>query len=256
MSATPRLFVKADLMMDGPVALDTEQGNYLFRVLRLEQGAPVRVFNGRHGEWRAVIEQKLGGKTGLLRVTDFLRAQGDLPDLHLLFAPLKKTRTDFVVEKATELGVTVIQPVITERTQTHRVNVSRLNKVALEAAEQTERLTTPQVLDPQPLFQSLQSWPKIRALYFADEAGSDDHKPWGGENGRATTFPKVLEGKTPGPSAILIGPEGGFSESERTLLREQEFVTPVGLGPRILRAETAAVAALTIWQSRLGDWQQ
>lgn len=254
MSATPRLFVPTDLMAEGPVALDDAQARYLFKVLRLGVGDTVRLFNGRDGEWRAIIEDMMGKSTGLLRVKSRLREQGLLYDLHLLFAPLKKARTDFLVEKATELGVEVLEPVITEFTQTKTVRVDRLAKLALEAAEQTERMNTPRVMAAQDLVTALSQIGSGRTLYFCDERGDDPDADWGGEENKARPMADVLREASPGSASILIGPEGGFSPRERDLLRKSEGVVPVSLGPRILRAETAAVAALTLYQAIRGDW--
>lgn len=255
MSNTPRLFVPTDLVEGGPVALDEAQSKYLFRVMRLEVGHEVRLFNGRHGEWMASVKEILGKSAGILRVERQLRVQSGLTDLYLMFAPLKKTRTDFVVEKATELGVEVIMPVLTDHTQSERVRPDRLNRLAQEAAEQTERLNTPRVLDAKPLLIALQEMTDQRLIYFCDERGDDQTAVWGGEQNRARPMVDVLREEPVGSAAILIGPEGGFSPSERDILRKLENVRPVSLGPRILRAETAAVAALTLYQALCGDWR-
>lgn len=255
MSFIPRLFVQSDLVRDGYAALDEMQGKYLTRVLRLGEGQPVRVFNGRDGEWDAVIDT-VEGRAVLLKMKDVRRTQLATPDLILLFAPLKKTRTDFVVEKATELGVSVIQPVMTERTQAARVRADRLQKIALEAAEQTERLDLPVVHEAQDLPAAIKTLPEACPLYFCDEAGDDPESQWGGETGRAPLMLDVLKANPSLRGAILIGPEGGFSPTERERLRGLANVHPVSLGPRILRAETAAISALTLWQSVLGDWRE
>ncbi|MEO0982186.1 MAG: 16S rRNA (uracil(1498)-N(3))-methyltransferase [Pseudomonadota bacterium] len=254
MSATPRLYVKSDLSAKSYAALSADQEKYLTRVLRLKAGDEVRVFNGRDGEWLAIIDEVIG-KTVLLKAERLLKPFSASEDLWLLFAPLKKTRTDFVVEKAAELGVSVIRPVMTERTQASRVNTDRLQATAMEAAEQTERQDLPVVEEPAGLDAVLAGWNPARTLIFADEAGDDEEADWGGEHGRAEPMLDVLKTLKPGPAAILIGPEGGFSPEERKMLRSLEFVTPVSLGPRILRAETAAVSALTLWQAALGDWR-
>lgn len=255
MSNIPRLFVPTDLVEGGPVALDDAQSKYLFRVMRLGVGDQVRVFNGRHGEWMASISEVMGKSAGLLRVDEQLRMQNKLTDLYLLFAPLKKTRTDFVVEKATELGVEIMQPVITEYTQSEKVRADRLNRIALEAAEQTERLNTPRVLEPVSLIKAIQDLQDQRRVYFCDERGDDGSRPWGGEENRGEPMVDVLRREDTGSAAILIGPEGGFSPQEREILRGMENVIPVSLGPRILRAETAAIAALTLYQAMCGDWR-
>jgi 16S rRNA (uracil1498-N3)-methyltransferase len=184
-----------------------------------------------------------------------VREQATPPDLWLLFAPLKKTRTDFVVEKAVELGVREIRPVLTERCEAQAVRTDRLQRIAIEAAEQTERLDVPPVREARRLDLALKDWDPARLLYFCDEAGDEGDRPWGGEAGRAAPMADVLKAAPAPAGAILIGPEGGFSPAERTMLRKLDFVRPVGLGPRILRAETAAAAALAIWQAVLGDWR-
>lgn len=253
MSSIPRLFVHSDLSREGYAALDEAQGKYLTRVLRLGVGAPVRVFNGRDGEWDAVIDT-VEGRSVLLKMKAERRGQESTPDLILLFAPLKKARTDYVVEKATELGVSLIQPVMTEYTQSARVRADRLQKIALEAAEQTERLDLPVVHEAAYLSAALDALEADCPVFYCDEAGDDPGAVWGGESGRAPAMVEVLKAHPARRGAILIGPEGGFSPSERASLRARENVHPVSLGPRILRAETAAVSAITLWQSVLGDW--
>ena len=254
MSATPRLHVAPDLVAGGTITIDGDQAHYLTRVMRLGAGDAVRVFNGRDGEFdgeiaeatKAAVRLSLGNQT---------RTQQAPPNLWLLFAPLKKDRTDFVIEKAVELGVAEIRPVLTERTNSENVRVDRLARLAVEAAEQTERLDVPPVREAQKLFAELQCWPADRTLIFADEAGDDTGRPWGGESGRAMPLAEALREMGDGPAAILIGPEGGFSPAERARLRSLPYVKAVGLGPRILRAETAAVGALAIWQAVRGDWR-
>ena len=255
MSATPRLYVAPDLIAGGDLVLDGDQAHYLTRVMRLGAGDPVRVFNGRHGEWDASLSASTKS-TATLQLGPRVREQAGVPDLWLLFAPLKKARTDFVVEKAVELGVAEIRPVLTERTDAETVRVDRLQRLAIEAAEQTERLDVPAIRDAAKLLTLLNGWDANRVLLFADEAGDDAERPWGGEAGRAMPADEVLRGLPDGPAAVLIGPEGGFSPSERAHLRKQAFVRPVSLGPRILRAETAALAALALWQSIRGDWRR
>lgn len=255
MSSMPRLFVNSDLVAGEAFALDEGQANYLTRVMRLGVGDAARVFNGRHGEWRAEIS-KVEGRRAELTPAEPLRqqaAQGGAP-LTLLFAPVKKSETDFIVEKATELGAARIQPVITERTQARTVRLDRFQKIALEAAEQTERLDLPDVADAISLDAALAALPSGTALVFCDEAGDEADAPWGGQAGRARPMADVLPGIKGRPAAILIGPEGGFSPAERNFLRARADTYPVSLGPRILRAETAAVAAMTLWQAMCGDW--
>ena len=254
MSATPRLYVAPDLTPGGQLVLDGDQAHYLTRVLRLGAGDPVRVFNGRDGELGANITASTKS-TATLALGNRVREQAAAPDLWLLFAPLKKDRTDFVVEKAVELGASEIRPVITERTNADTVRVDRLQRVAVEAAEQTERLDVPPVREAAKLLAALDGWDERRALLYADEAGDDQGRPWGGEAGKAAPILDVLSALPDGPAAILTGPEGGFSPAERKRLRDLPFVRPVGLGPRILRAETAALAALALWQAARGDWR-
>jgi len=254
MSATPRLYVAPDLAPGGQLVLDGDQAHYLTRVLRLGAGDRVRVFNGRHGEFEASLATSTKS-TATLALSESVREQAAAPDLWLLFAPLKKARTDFVVEKAVELGAAEIRPVLTERTEAETVRVDRLQRIAVEAAEQTERLDVPPVREAEKLTTVLANWNVSRLLIFADEAGDDRGRPWGGDAGRAGPAIDVLEGLADGPAAILIGPEGGFSPAERARLRGLTFVRPAGLGPRILRAETAAVAMLALWQAVRGDWR-
>lgn len=256
MSSTPRLFVTQDLAEGAAFPLDDAQSNYLLRVLRLGAGAPVRVFNGRHGEWDAQIGD-IQGKRASIDPMALARPQPDVPASApvLLFAPVKKAETDFIVEKATELGAARICPVLTERTQTRTVRLDRFQKTALEAAEQTERLDLPDVEDLQPLTTALEALAKGTIVIFCDERGDDEAAPWGGDTGRAGSIADVLASLGDAPVAILIGPEGGFTPEERTWLKGRDDTAAVSLGPRILRAETAAVAALSVWQALKGDWR-
>lgn len=255
MSATPRLYVAPDLAEGLEIAADSDQAHYLTRVMRLAQGAPVRVFNGRDGEFDASLAA-FTKSTATLKLGARMRAQLAPQDLWLLFAPLKKARTDFVVEKATELGASEIHPVFTERTDADTVRTDRLHRIAIEAAEQTERLDVPAVKEAAKLESLLAKWDPLRTLIYADEAGDDGGKPWGGAAGRAPAVAGRLLARQGGPAAILIGPEGGFSPTERKRLRALPYVQPISLGPRILRAETAAVAALAIYQALAGDWRE
>ena len=241
MSHIARLYVEAPLARDQSVTLGADQSRYLTRVMRLQPGAKVRVFNGVDGEWHCVLDGS--PKAAVLRPVERKREQSQGPDLALLFAPIKKARTDFIIEKATELGVRSIQPVVTDYGQTQRVRTDRFRSLAIEAAEQTERMDLPSIFEAVPLTTALSNWPEDRPLIFCDE--SADAAPLSNQTA-------VLKGK---PASILIGPEGGFSPKERQMLRALDFVTPITLGPRILRAETAVVSALTLWQSLLGDWQ-
>ena len=255
MATIPRLYIDAPLAASGVIALDDEQSNYLLRVLRLEEGAPVRVFNGRDGEWSATIK-KASAKRAEVTLTGQTRPQTaqTRPLLTLLFAPVKKDQTDLILEKATELGAARMVPVLTERTQTRTVRTDRFRKIALEAAEQTERLDLPEIVEAASLDASLDALPEGMAVIFCDEAGDEAEAPWGGEAGRARPMLEVLEGLKGRPAAILTGPEGGFSPAERAFLRGRAETYPVSLGPRILRAETAAISAMTLWQAVCGDW--
>lgn len=256
MSSTPRLYIYSSLRESEPVRLDDDASKYLLRVMRLGAGDRVRVFNGADGEWMCELAAP-EGKTAILVPVEHMRPQPDasVPNLTLLFAPVKKAETDFIVEKATELGVRYIQPVVTEYTQARTVRLDRFNKIALEAAEQTERLDLPEVADIKPLNAALDGLAEGTVVIFCDEAGEDKDAPWGGQVGRAGPIAEVLPGLDDGPAAILIGPEGGFSADERAWLRGRKNTYPVSLGPRILRAETAVVAALTVWQALKGDWR-
>lgn len=243
MSTLPRLYVSNDLNAEAVFSLADGQGHYLTRVLRLGLGGKVRLFNGRHGEWLAQLDE-VRGRQAFVAVSEELKAQpASVCGPRLLFAPLKKARMDFAVEKATELGVSVLQPVITSRTQTRNVRLDRLRMQTIEAAEQTERFDLPQVDEPQPLVAALGEVPAGETLVFCDEAP--------GAPPMAAALGKLGSGISGG---ILIGPEGGFASDERAYLKSLDFVIPVSLGPRILRAETAIVSALTIWQAVLGDW--
>jgi 16S rRNA (uracil1498-N3)-methyltransferase len=233
-----RLFVTATLEPGASIALDDGQTHYLLHVLRAGAGDRVLVFNGRDGEWQAEIAS--AAKRGIvLSMRQQTLPQTAVPDLWLVFAPVKKTPSDYLVQKATELGAAKLQPVFTRRTIVSRVNPERLLANVVEAAEQSGRLSIPEIGDAAPLEKILAAWPKQRRLYFCDEGG--DAKPLAEMAGSA-------------PAAILTGPEGGFDPAEREALRALSFVTPVTLGPRILRADTAALAALAIWQSVKGDW--
>lgn len=208
--------------------------------MRLGPGDDIRVFNGRDGEWQARIVAA-GKRDGRLDCVDQTAPQRNPPDLWLVFAPLKKTRTDFIVEKATELGVARILPVQTEFTNADRIRQDRLQAHAVEAAEQCGGTFVPPVADLQPLDRLLSGWIGRRQILWCDEARA------GRPAERLADLPR-------GGWAVLVGPEGGFSPAERDRLGRLDFVHPLGLGPRILRADTAAIAALTLWQAALGDW--
>ncbi len=255
MQADPRLFLDISLTRDAEIALKKDQAHYLVNVMRRKTGDTVRLFNGRDGEWRAEIVDA-GKRAATLRLTAQTREQYDPPDLWLLFAPVKKARTDFIAEKATELGVTKLQPVFTRFTNSERVRTDRLSALAKEAAEQTERLDLPEIAEPLILDAILDGWDETRPLIYCDEAGDEADAPWGGNAARAApAFAKLVGLKTE-KLAVLIGPEGGFSPEERARLRGLAFVVPVGLGPRILRADTATVAVLTLVQAAWGDWRE
>jgi 16S rRNA (uracil1498-N3)-methyltransferase len=239
MASKVRLYVDQPLGKGQTVSLTKEQAHYLFGVMRLAAGAVLSLFNGRDGEWDAEVAEA-GKKGGSLLCTELTRPLQMPPDLSLIFAPIKKERTDFIVEKAVELGARRIVPVQTEFTNSGRVKQDRLQAHAVEAAEQCGGTFVSEVAEMERLGRLLDTWPTDRRLMFCDETML----------GAAT----ALAGQSKGPWAILIGPEGGFSEAERTRLRALPYALPVSLGPRILRADTAAVAALTLWQSALGDW--
>lgn len=235
-----RLFVDAGLGAAQSLVLTRAQAHYLFGVMRLKTGDLLAVFNGIEGEWLAEISEA-GKRGGVLICVEQSRAQQNPPDLWLLFAPIKKARTDFIVEKAAEMGASRILPVQTEFTNSERIRQDRLQAHAVEAAEQCGGTFVPEVADLRKLDAVLADWPKDRRIMFCDEtlAGARQSLT-GGEDKKW---------------AILIGPEGGFSPSELAKLRNSPLVTPVSLGPRILRADTAAVAAMALWQTELGDWQ-
>lgn len=241
-----RLYVEDALVQGAELGLDADRAHYLRNVLRLEPGASVALFNGRDGEWLGHIDA-VDKRRATVSLRRQLRPQAVEPDLWLCFAPIKKARIDFIAEKATELGVSALQPVFTRHTAMTRVNVERLRANAVEASEQTERLSVPAVREPLALEDLLQAWPAGRRLLLADEAG--------GGRPIAQALAGLDETAKRSPWALLIGPEGGFARAELDALRKLPFVTAVGLGPRILRADTAALAALACWQALLGDWQ-
>lgn len=237
--AKVRLYVDQPLGQGQPVALGADAANYLFNVMRLGRGAMVALFNGRDGEWQAEVAEA-GKRQGIAICQAQSAPQVSPPDLWLVFTPIKKDRTAFVVEKAVELGVARIVPVATRHMNSERWRADKQAAHAVEAAEQCGATFVPPVDDLQPLDRLLAGWPEGRALYWADETLA---RQGGGR-------PAIA----PGPAAILIGPEGGFSEDEKARLRALPFVRPLALGPRILRAETAALAAVVLWQQAAGDW--
>ncbi|WP_291844886.1 16S rRNA (uracil(1498)-N(3))-methyltransferase [Maricaulis sp.] len=254
MSTDPRLFIDAPLSAGAAIPLSREDAHYLINVMRRVEGDSVRIFNGRDGEWAAQISHA-SKRAAALTVGQQTRLQHGVPDLWLLFAPVKRQKTDLIIEKATELGVAAICPVTTARTQSDRIKFDRFQAIAKEAAEQTERLDLPEIRDIERLDRVLDAWPDERVIIFCDESGDEAGEAWGGARGRGQPMASALAAFGAPPAAILIGPEGGFSPVERDRLRALDHVIPVTLGPRILRAETAAIAALTIWQSACGDWR-
>jgi len=243
-----RLFVEETLGEGIPLGLDADRAHFLRSVLRLAPGAHLAVFNGRDGEWLARLEGLGKGWASILPVERRRPALLE-PDIWLVFAPIKRARIDFIAEKATELGCSRLQPVITARTAVERVNLSRLAANAREAAEQSERLTVPEVSEPRPLFDLLSDWPADRRLLMADEGGE------------APAIRDVLTDANLGETArnqawaLLTGPEGGFAPEERERLAALPFVLRSRLGPRIMRADTAVVAGLAVLQALVGDWR-
>jgi 16S rRNA (uracil1498-N3)-methyltransferase len=239
-----RLFVESPLNAGAKINPGESQTHYLLHVMRAGAGDTVRLFNGRDGEWRARISDATRRSCTLVCDRQMAEQKG-VPDLWLAFAPIKKTPAEYLVQKATELGAAMLLPVVTERTVARRVNVERLRANAIEAAEQSGRLTVPDIREALSLPELLRGWPPERGLLFCDEAGdaraiadalarAENRKSWG----------------------VLTGPEGGFSPEERHLIRAHPAVLPVTLGPRIMRADTAALAALAVWQALIGDGHQ
>jgi len=243
MSTLIRLYAETALAQDQQIELPADQAHYINNVMRLNVGDPVLVFNAQDGEWAATL---LEGKKKrcVLQVGEKKRAPEETPDLWLCFAPIKKQRLDFIIEKATELGVSHLQPVITRHTITSKIRTDRLHAQAIEASEQCERLNIPDVKEAVSLTQLIKDWPENRRLFVLDERGG------------AEPINQALQTHKDGLHAFLTGPEGGFEASELDLLRKLPFVTPISLGPRILRADTAALAAISCWQSVCGDWQE
>ncbi len=244
-AAKQRLFFRARLSVGAIVDLDRGQTNYLVNVLRMVPGGAVHVFNGRDGEWRAVLTQR-NRRAWALTIERQERQQEPKPDMYYLFAPLKQGRLDYMVQKAVEMGVGLLTPVLTQHSQVTKVNTERMQANAIEAAEQCGLLNIPQIDEPVPLAQLLDAWLSLeprRRIVYCDEA-ADRSDPIAG-------LREVREQNL----ALLVGPEGGFSPEERARLRTRPFVTPIALGPRILRADTAAVAALALVQAVLGDWR-
>lgn len=237
----PRLYFDGQLASDATISLDPDQSRYLVKVMRLKAGAAVRLFNGVNGEWLCSIEQATG-KSCTVRCDEQLAGPDVLPDIDYLFAPLKSARLDYLAQKATEMGARRLRPVITEHTVVRKVNIERIAANTREAAEQCNMVCLPEVCPPEKLEMVLSNWDPSRRLIFCDE-GARQKDPV-----------KAISAIKPGPLALLIGPEGGFSNAEQSHLRGLDFVTAVSLGPRIMRADTAAVAAMAIVQAIHGDW--
>ncbi len=240
--ASVRLYADSPVAAGAVVACTAQQANYLGNVMRLRAGHFLLIFNGRDGEWLAEITAMKRSDCSLT-AREQVRPQSGGPDIHYLFAPLKKARLDYMVQKATEMGAAVLRPVMTRRTNAERVNVERMRANAIEAAEQCGLLWIPEIREPEKLGAVLKDWPPQRALIFADEAA-------------AIASPlDALSAIPQGPAALLVGPEGGFDQEEREALLRLPFVHPISLGPRVMRADTAAVAGLTLLNAVLGDWR-
>jgi 16S rRNA (uracil1498-N3)-methyltransferase len=239
---SPRLYVGAALQEGAAVALDRAQGHYLTHVMRLKAGHRVLVFNGRDGEWAATIEA--GKRAATLHVGAKTRAQTAAADLHYLFAPLKTARLDYMVQKAVEMGVSRLQPVFTRHSQAGRVNLERIRANAVEAAEQCGILSLPDIAPPLSLGRLIAERDPARYWVFCDESAET-----------ADPFAALKSIAPRAPLAVLVGPEGGFAEDERAALMQLPNVVRLSLGPRILRADTAAVAALALVQAAIGDWR-
>lgn len=239
-SSRTRLYINEAFQVGSAHHVEGNQGHYLVNVLRVKIGEYVTLFNGEQGEWCAELIKVKKGKA-LLSVIEQVNEQINEPDLWYLFAPVKKARIDYMIQKATELGVSYIRPIVTKHTNLDKIKEEKIINNMVEAAEQCGRMTVPRMETIISLEEMLESFPDDRALIFCDEAGD------------AMTFSEIDE--TNDKWAILIGPEGGFSEAERESIRNRHNSIAVTLGPRILRADTAAVSALSLWQSFLGDWQ-
>lgn len=240
MRDTPRLYIALKLAERTDLALDKEQAHYVRDVMRLKPGDPLRLFNEADGEWLAYLTEA-ARKSVRFRVEKKLTEATPPPDIDFIFAPLKHARLDYLVQKATELGARRLRPVITGRTIVDRVNLERMRANAVEAAEQCNLVFVPEVLEPEKLDRVLADWDRARALIYCDEAAV-------GQDTLAALKALKL------PAALLVGPEGGFTPEERAGLRRLPFVTAISLGPRIMRADTAGTAALTLVQATLGDW--
>lgn len=239
---TIRLFVEAPLEAGGEFECTRAQTNYLVNVMRLGDGAEILVFDGRQGEWRARLCRQRRSQC-CLQILEQTRPQSEGPDIHYLFAPVKRARLDFMVQKATELGVAALRPVMTRRTEARRVKQERMRANAIEAAEQCGVLRIPQVLEPLSLDKLLEAWDPARRIIYCDEQAP------------VTSPLEALRPLAPGALAVLTGPEGGFDATEQAHLRALAFITPISLGPRVMRADTAGIAALSLLNAVLGDWR-
>jgi 16S rRNA (uracil1498-N3)-methyltransferase len=248
----PRLHLDAPLSEGAGAAISPEQAHYLKNVLRRDTGAPIRLFNARDGEFDATLAD-IGKKGALATIGAQRRAPVAEPDIAIVFAPVKRGAVEMLIQKGTELGAGFFMPVITERTNADRLRTERLGAIALEAAEQCGRLSVPEVRAPEKLPGALLRWDHARTLYYCDEAGDDPGEEWGGSKGRAEPLFDAVKSRGAGKAALLIGPEGGFSDQERSWLRSLPYVVPATLGPRILRADTAAIVSLALWQAAAGD---
>ncbi len=251
--ARQRLFVSDPITPGCEIELAPEQSHYLEHVMRLKPGTPIKIFNGLDGEWLATIDhlrKKKGTVTAERQLRDQIVERGPI----LAFAPIKKQRLDFLIEKSVEMGVGSLQPIVTAHGITDKVRLDRLQAQVIEAAEQCERLSVPEIAPPVKLLDWLADWPENRHLLFCDETGSGS--PIGEVLSQllAKGAGSAIDNDNVVNHAIVIGPEGGFSADEIERIRKQPFATPVSLGPRILRAETAAIAALSVFQDRVGDW--
>jgi 16S rRNA (uracil1498-N3)-methyltransferase len=237
-----RLLTDLPLQPDHPVEAPVDTAHYLLNVLRMRDGDQILLFNGNDGEWLASIEQN-GKKRATLHPVEQVRPQPAPSDFHYCFAPLKTGRMDYMIQKAVEMGASVLQPVITQHCQMPKLNSERMQANMREAAEQCGILSLPEYREPLRFDKFIEQWDASRTLIFCDEAA---------ESNNPLPLLAPLKGK---PAGVFIGPEGGFSEDERKTLRQQSFVTVIPLGPRILRADTAAVAAMAVIQAAIGDWQ-
>ncbi|MFD1612875.1 16S rRNA (uracil(1498)-N(3))-methyltransferase [Sphingomonas tabacisoli] len=235
--SAPRLFIDQPLADGMELRIEGGQAHYLLSVMRMKAGGAVKLFDDRTGEWLGEVAQT-GKRDLIVRIAARLRDREAVPDLWLCVAPIKRGRIDWVAEKASELGVARLVPVATRRAVVDKLNAERLRAHMIEAAEQCERTALPEIADMVSLDALLRDWPAERALFFADEEGG-------------TPLAQAIR---PGPAAILIGPEGGFDPAEREAIRAVSAAVPISLGPRILRAETAAIAAVSVWMAAAGDW--